>query len=108
MLRVGMGLHDRLALDVAVFEIRQPQDVHFDTRVTSATTGCMCCGIPGVVWRAITSRRVSISAAEMACPRRSRAQHSRPSTSNRSRGCYAAGQPHVVEHGAVIVTCRSR
>src|SRR6202162_1339485 len=32
MLGAGVGLYDRLALEIAVFGIGQPQHVHFDTR----------------------------------------------------------------------------
>src|ERR1700704_4845821 len=91
MLRAGMALHDRLALDVAVFGIGQPQHVHLTPAVTSATTGCMCCGIPGVVWRAIAVQTVAISASEMPCPHRKSRAAFAPSTSKRSLGLLYRG-----------------
>src|ERR1700730_13525138 len=71
--------------------------------VTSAMTGCMCCGMPGVVCSAIAVHTVSMSCGAMPWPR-----------SKVSRGVGAVyfealmlarvlrGKTHVVEHGTGI------
>jgi hypothetical protein len=52
--------------------------------VTSATTGCMCCGIPAGVCSAIAVQTVSISCCAIPCPHRKSRAACAPSTSKRA------------------------
>jgi hypothetical protein len=53
---------DRIPLGVAVLWIGKPKGRPFSTlAVTSATTGCMCWGIPGVMCRAMNAQTIEIA-----------------------------------------------
>src|SRR5580692_4097615 len=70
--------------------------------VTSATTGCMCCGMPGVVCSAIAVHTVSISCCDIPCPRRKSRAAFAPSTSKRSLGLlcrYVSPMSWNIAHG---------
>src|SRR5882672_10111658 len=79
-----MCMHHRLALRVAVLGILNPSTSISTPAVTRATTGCMCCGMPGVVCKAIAVQTVSISCCAMPWLRRKSRATFAPSTSKRS------------------------
>src|SRR5882672_2357726 len=76
-----MCMHPRLALRIAVLGTAKPEHIH---SVTRATTGCTCCGMRGVVCKAIASQTVSISCCAMPWLRRKSRATFAPPTSNRS------------------------
>lgn len=55
----GMGVDNLFSFGIAVFGVSQSE--HSTPAVTRATTGCMCCGMPGVVCSAMAVQTRSMT-----------------------------------------------
>src|SRR5690242_481876 len=57
--------HHCFAISFSKFRVSDSEHTHFCAAVTNAIIGCMCCGIPGVIYNAIAVQTMSTSCSEI-------------------------------------------